>query len=248
LSQVDHVEDVEALFDQLINLVVRLARHGLIHCDLNEFNLMLCDKERPVLIDLPQMVSVDHSNAAQLFDRDINCLRAFFRRRFHFETETVPVLSDVRRVQRLDVQVEASGYIRPKRTSRQDQGEQKEIEEEKEEETIELEEGCADLCLTGNRSGNRSGDPSETSSNDSAEESEDDQEEKKEEELSIRSLSTNEKKPMSSEDVRRRLMRQQRSKANKKKLRVKGKAVAIGQARRSNNAVIREAVTDALWA
>jgi len=53
---------------------------------------------------------------------------------------------------------------------------------------------------------------------------------------------------MSSDDVRRRLMQQQRSKANKKKLRVKGKAVAIGQARRSNNAVIREAVTDALWA
>tara|TARA_R110002050_G_scaffold253160_2_gene391334 strand:- start:1577 stop:1723 length:147 start_codon:yes stop_codon:yes gene_type:complete len=44
-------------------LIVRLAEHGLIHCDLNEYNLLIDDKENITLIDFPQMVSMSHRNA-----------------------------------------------------------------------------------------------------------------------------------------------------------------------------------------
>ena len=35
------MRDPETVFRTSIGLVVRLARHGLIHCDFNEFNLLL---------------------------------------------------------------------------------------------------------------------------------------------------------------------------------------------------------------
>lgn len=52
-----------------VEMIVRLARHGLIHCDFNEFNLMVDDEERLTLIDFPQMVSTRHANAEEMFDR-----------------------------------------------------------------------------------------------------------------------------------------------------------------------------------
>lgn len=49
-----------------MQLIVRLARVGLIHGDFNEFNVMIKrDSFEPVVIDFPQMVSVGHANAEQ---------------------------------------------------------------------------------------------------------------------------------------------------------------------------------------
>uniref|UniRef100_A0A183DDJ8 non-specific serine/threonine protein kinase n=1 Tax=Gongylonema pulchrum TaxID=637853 RepID=A0A183DDJ8_9BILA len=39
-------------------------------------------KGKPVLIDMPQMVSMDHPNAQFYFERDVNCIRTFFRKRY----------------------------------------------------------------------------------------------------------------------------------------------------------------------
>lgn len=47
----------------MLNLIVQLASHGLIHCDFNEFNLMIYDNNKIILIDFPQMISTDHLNA-----------------------------------------------------------------------------------------------------------------------------------------------------------------------------------------
>ena len=73
----------------------------------------------PILIDFPQMVSVDHGNAEYYFDRDVNCIKRFFERRFHFTSDAKgPYFKDARKllgkdgVTRLDVSVEASGFSR----------------------------------------------------------------------------------------------------------------------------------------
>lgn len=59
----------EMVYRRCIEMIVRLARHGLIHCDFNEFNLLVDEEERLTLIDFPQMVSTRHSNAEDMFDR-----------------------------------------------------------------------------------------------------------------------------------------------------------------------------------
>lgn len=57
------VSNVEALYDELMNLIVRFADSGVIHGDFNEFNIMLTEDEKPIIIDFPQMLSTAHPNA-----------------------------------------------------------------------------------------------------------------------------------------------------------------------------------------
>ena len=76
------------LYDKMMGMVVQLARHGLIHGDFNEYNLILDPESFEfTLIDFPQMVSTSHENAAAYFDRDVECVARFFRRRFGYERE-----------------------------------------------------------------------------------------------------------------------------------------------------------------
>ncbi|KAL9251585.1 Serine/threonine-protein kinase rio2-like protein [Drosera capensis] len=63
LVQVKQLQNPEVVFETIIGLIVRLAEHGLIHCDFNEFNIMIDDDENVTMIDFPQMVSVNHKNA-----------------------------------------------------------------------------------------------------------------------------------------------------------------------------------------
>uniref|UniRef100_A0A915PPV3 Serine/threonine-protein kinase RIO2 n=1 Tax=Setaria digitata TaxID=48799 RepID=A0A915PPV3_9BILA len=105
-----HVQQIEGLYEKLMTLIVRLARYGLIHGDFNEFNIMLTEEEEPILIDLPQMVSLDHPNAQFFFERDVNCVRSFFKRRFNYESELYPKFEALTRKYNLDVEVNASGF------------------------------------------------------------------------------------------------------------------------------------------
>ncbi|OAP62987.1 hypothetical protein AYL99_02214 [Fonsecaea erecta] len=126
LRQIENVPDPAGLYAELIEMVVRLCSLGLIHGDFNEFNILIKEEEQgddiklvPVLIDFPQMVSVDHPNAEFYFDRDVECLKRFFARRFGFiSTDDGPLFKDARQlvgkdgVRRVDVEVEASGFSR----------------------------------------------------------------------------------------------------------------------------------------
>lgn len=96
-----------------MDLIVRLANSGLIHGDFNEFNILIRMDDTPVLIDFPQMVSTSHMNAEMYFNRDVSCIRTFFRRRFNYVSKVYPVFKrDTEREFSLDVQVSASGFTR----------------------------------------------------------------------------------------------------------------------------------------
>lgn len=112
LSRVYEVPDVEALYDEMMNLIVRFGNHGVIHSDFNEFNIMITDDFKPVVIDFPQMVSTCHINARMFFDRDVTCVRDFFKRRFGYESSLYPTFEDVKREDVLDVEVSASGFTK----------------------------------------------------------------------------------------------------------------------------------------
>lgn len=139
LRQISAVPDPASLYAELIALILRLAKHGLIHGDFNEFNILIKEEKVdgpevvqvkdieadfavtliPILIDFPQMVSMDHQNAEMYFDRDVNCVKRFFERRFHFvPTEPGPFFKDAKKsvgkdgARRIDVAVEASGFTK----------------------------------------------------------------------------------------------------------------------------------------
>ncbi|KAK0082813.1 hypothetical protein PV325_009800 [Microctonus aethiopoides] len=112
LSGVHEVECVEDLYDELMNLIVRLANHGVIHGDFNEFNIMITETGKPIIIDFPQMVSTEHINAQYYFERDVNCIRDFFKRRFAYESELYPTFEDISREDCIDAEIKASGLTR----------------------------------------------------------------------------------------------------------------------------------------
>ncbi|KAF4496642.1 Atypical RIO RIO2 kinase [Fusarium agapanthi] len=131
LRQIAEVPDPASLYAELIALILRLAKQGLIHGDFNEFNILIKENItksehgeetltlEPVIIDFPQMVSMEHQNAEMYFDRDVNCIKRFFERRFHFvPTEPGPFFKHAKKtvgkdgVKRLDAAVEASGFTK----------------------------------------------------------------------------------------------------------------------------------------
>ncbi|CAH7668803.1 RIO1-domain-containing protein [Phakopsora pachyrhizi] len=80
LRQIRDIKDPGKLYSSLMDLIVKLARVGLIHGDFNEFNILIDDTSDPdnpvpVLIDFPQMVSIEHENAEYYFNRDVQCIR-----------------------------------------------------------------------------------------------------------------------------------------------------------------------------
>ena len=111
--QVHDVENPGKLYSDLMDLIVKLAQHGLIHGDFNEFNLLITADDTPIVIDFPQMVSTSHPNAEWYFNRDVECIRAFFKKRFQYESAFYPRFTkDVSREFNLDVAVAASGFTR----------------------------------------------------------------------------------------------------------------------------------------
>ncbi|KAH8880665.1 RIO1-domain-containing protein [Thozetella sp. PMI_491] len=135
LRQISDVPDPAGLYADLISLILRLAKHGLIHGDFNEFNILIKEEKiaseaddgegkdmvilTPVVIDFPQMVSMEHQNAEMYFDRDVNCIKRFFERRFHFQaTQPGPFFKEAKKMvgkdgaRRLDATAEASGFTK----------------------------------------------------------------------------------------------------------------------------------------
>lgn len=111
LHQVRDLEDPSQLYSDLMDLIVQFANNGVIHSDFNEFNVMVTDEDKPIIIDFPQMVSTSHENAKIYFDRDVQCVVTFFKRRFGYESELSPDFDeDVKKVFDLDKEVMASGY------------------------------------------------------------------------------------------------------------------------------------------
>lgn len=123
LRMVDSVPEPGKLYAELMEMIVALAKRGLIHGDFNEFNILIREDEHadgsvtltPILIDFPQTVSTNHANAQMYFDRDVGCIKRYFERRFKYVSdEPGPFFQDaVKGVEvdkRLDVEVEASGF------------------------------------------------------------------------------------------------------------------------------------------
>jgi len=179
------VEQAADIYEQAIRLAVRLAKHGLVHCDLNEFNLLVDlsgiqamavtgedpyvrhsgqsvagtasigalskpaweqsleegdniqealpepiarlenGEPKPVvtLIDFPQMISTQHPNGQELYERDLACLQRFFEMKLHCRIpddaldidpswEAVVSADDETKtsMDKLDSELRASGY------------------------------------------------------------------------------------------------------------------------------------------
>ncbi len=81
-----HLKDIEVsepekLFNTLFGHLERLYQDvGLVHADFSEYNILMTDEE-PTIIDVGQAVLIKHPMALEFFNRDIQNLVRFFKKR-----------------------------------------------------------------------------------------------------------------------------------------------------------------------
>lgn len=116
LTQVHELPDPLVTANTLLDVAARFAQHGLVHCDLNEFNVIVDEDGEVTVIDFPQMVSTAHADARMLFNRDVDGIRHFFSHRFSIPEDEMhhPDLDDIiaQRTDedQIDTMVSASGF------------------------------------------------------------------------------------------------------------------------------------------
>lgn len=82
LFEVPPLEDPRAVLGDILLNLRKAYRAGVVHGDMSEYNVLVCEGERVVLIDWPQWVSSNHPSAELLLRRDVTNLVKFFRRKY----------------------------------------------------------------------------------------------------------------------------------------------------------------------
>lgn len=84
LSKYKDVGNPEKMLREILLNVKRAYLNAhVIHADLSEYNIILKPEGEILIIDWPQSVRTDHSNAKELLERDLKNVLMFFKRRFN---------------------------------------------------------------------------------------------------------------------------------------------------------------------
>ena len=147
LNKVEEIKDKNTVYHKMMDFIYKLGSNGLIHGDFNEFNILL-NIEKPdeiVVIDFPQMISINHSEAENYFKRDVQCVKNYFLEKFNLTFEEDLKFSDIKQINFLDEELKAYGYKKEKekdkKINNEENEDKNEINEEKEineEEDIDL--------------------------------------------------------------------------------------------------------------
>ncbi len=75
----------KVLLEILRNLRKAYLKAHIIHADISEYNIILKPDGHILIIDWPQAIKTDHTNASELLDRDIKNVLTFFSRKFNVD-------------------------------------------------------------------------------------------------------------------------------------------------------------------
>ena len=95
LIDVKKLDDPKGTLQDILYNIGIAYKHGIINCDLSEYNVLLDSINNVWIIDWPQAVSRRHPNAAELIRRDIYNIVKFFNRRFNLTKNVDEVLKEV---------------------------------------------------------------------------------------------------------------------------------------------------------
>ena len=73
------LDDPKATFDEIIMMIKKLFKTGLVHGDLSEFNILM-QHGKPVFIDFSQGTAKDSPNAKELLIRDVENICRYFKK------------------------------------------------------------------------------------------------------------------------------------------------------------------------
>lgn len=111
LCRVEEMGDKEKAYNDLVSVIIDLARKGLVHGDFNEFNILVETKtQKMYIIDFPQVISICHQDAEMYFNRDIDCVNTFFKKKYGMIFEDSKIqFNEITREAYLDIELKAYG-------------------------------------------------------------------------------------------------------------------------------------------
>ncbi|MFB6138331.1 MAG: serine/threonine-protein kinase RIO2 [Halobacteriaceae archaeon] len=90
-------EQVVGVVDLVLDEIAAAYDAGLVHADASEYNVFV-DADGVTLFDWPQAVPVDHENADEFLERDVENVLAYFRRKYPGQTPDVDAATVTERV------------------------------------------------------------------------------------------------------------------------------------------------------
>ena len=142
LNKVEEIKDKNVVYHKMMDFIYKLGENGLIHGDFNEFNILL-NINKPdeiVVIDFPQMISINHPEAQNYFKRDVQCVKNYFLKKFNLTFDEDLKFSDIKQINFLDEELKAYGYKKEKEKEKKDKTEENMEKNEEENENEELDE------------------------------------------------------------------------------------------------------------
>ena len=144
LNKVEEIKDKNVVYHKMMDFIYKLGENGLIHGDFNEFNILL-NINKPdeiVVIDFPQMISINHPEAQNYFKRDVQCVKNYFLKKFNLTFDEDLKFSDIKQINFLDEELKAYGYKKEKEKGKEkkDKTEENMEKNEEENENEELDE------------------------------------------------------------------------------------------------------------
>lgn len=95
LSDIENLDYPELVLEKIISNMTIAYRKGYINGDLNEYNILV-DDDNIFILDWPQAVRVDTTNADVLLTRDVNNIIKFFSRKFEIERDTHNIINIIK--------------------------------------------------------------------------------------------------------------------------------------------------------
>ncbi len=86
------VNDPESVFEEVWEAYEMALDVGMVHGDLSQFNIVITDDGKVLLIDWTHWVEVDHPSARDLIERDVRVVCDYFRRRYGLDVDEREVL------------------------------------------------------------------------------------------------------------------------------------------------------------
>lgn len=95
LSDIENLEYPELVLEKIISSMTIAYRKGYINGDLNEYNILVND-DNIFILDWPQAVRVDTTNADVVLTRDVNNIVKFFSRKFEIERDIHNIINVIK--------------------------------------------------------------------------------------------------------------------------------------------------------
>lgn len=95
LSDIENLDYPELVLEKIISNMTIAYRKGYINGDLNEYNILVND-DNIFILDWPQAVRVDTTNADVMLTRDVNNIIKFFSRKFEIERDIHNIINIIK--------------------------------------------------------------------------------------------------------------------------------------------------------